>query len=403
MIKKGRSSTNDSQEGLPVRFQRLKYGGKTYIEGFVDFYIPIAVEIVERIKHLKLTNQTNYKLYHAFQDILPKSKDIASEALYDFAAKIRKGIEIKSSQLWEKLRETIIEHTEKCFDDKYIKDFVHNHLKNICQEVYQGSKEAEKKLLDYEKNVLILIQAKSHTNFIYSDHIRVSKQVISEFLCQVKKNGVKDNRGKEIKNFYSYLYTIIQRRIKDQYNRDINRFGRSTEDYSYRKPQESSKRYADNLDDSIYNKELLKIVFDELLPILDPIEKFIIFEEYIKEKKGKEIISDIFLWSQESFSQSTLTRKRNRAIEKLRMQYKLRLTEWDRCLMKQELSRLLSAPPDKMHKTNHKTDKEKKINGPKMKKGTNHREKESLQDESPKGKDEDDGTKKFKLKHLFLI
>ncbi|MGA1842338.1 MAG: hypothetical protein ACMUIU_17105 [bacterium] len=403
MIKKGRSSTNDSQEGLPVRFQRLKYGGKIHIEEFIDFYKPRAVEIVERIKHDKLTNHTNHKLYHAFQDKLPKSKDIASEALYDFADKIRKGIDIKSSQIWEKLREIIIEHTEKYFDDKYIKEFIHKHLKNVCQEVYLGSKEAEKKLLDYEKNVLILIQVKSHTSFLDSDHIRVSKQVISEFLCQVKKNGVKDNRGKEIRNFYSYLYTIIQRRMKDQYNRDINRFGRSTEDYPYRKPQEAPKNYADNLDDSIYNKELLKIVFNELLPILEPIEKFIIFEEFIEEKKGKEIIADIYLWSQESFSQSTLTRKRNRAIEKLRMQYKLRLTEWDRCLMKQELSRLFSAPPDKKNKPDHKTDNEKRANGIKMEKGTNNQEKQSSKEESSKGKDEDNGFKKFKLKHLFLI
>lgn len=399
MIKKGRCAKNESQEGLPVRFQRLKYGGKTNVEGFVDFYIPIAEEIVERVKHDKLTNHTNYKLYHAFQEILPKSTDIASEALYDFTAKIRKGIEIKSSQLWEKLRETIIEHVEKFFDDKYIKEFVHRHLKNLCQEVYQGSKEAEQKLLDYEKNVLVLIQVKSHTNFIYSDHIRVSKQVISEFLSQVKKNGVKDNRGKEINNFYSYLYTIIQRRMKDQYNRDINRFGRSTEDYSYRKPQEASRNYADKLDDSIYNKELLKIVFDELLPTLEPIEKFIIFEEYIEGKKGKDIISDIYLWSQEKFSQSTLTRKRNRAIEKLRMQYKLRLTEWDRCLMKQEINRLLSTHPEKKHKTY----KEKKTNGSKMKKRTNNPKSQGPQNESTKNKEEDDSIKKFKLRHLFLI
>ena len=107
MIKKGRSATNDSQEGLPVRFQRLKYEGKTCIEEFVDSYIQIAIEIVERIRHDKLNHHTNYKLYYAFQDILPKPKDIASEALKDFASKIRKGIEIKSSQLWEKLRETI--------------------------------------------------------------------------------------------------------------------------------------------------------------------------------------------------------------------------------------------------------------------------------------------------------
>ncbi|MGA1826591.1 MAG: sigma-70 family RNA polymerase sigma factor [bacterium] len=288
-----------SSDGFAIHLRKIQKGSAESLKQFISLYKRRVTEI---IKH--------DTLYKGFEDKLPYPEEIAEQSLKIYASKNNEGISgLRISPFMVKEFRNFIK--------RHIKHSVHQKLKLVCQEVYQQIPGSEERLLHYEINVLVLIEKIAPMDFLFSNHVRVAQQVMSEFLSQVKRNGIHDNQGKSIENFVDYIYKIIRGRIKDQLKRERREFNQLP--INYELPRVSYKK--DVIDDSIIQKEFFSILFKSILPKLDTVERFIFIKYRIEDKNYREITEEINILLGYEFVLSTVQRKLKSAEKKIRLYF----------------------------------------------------------------------------------
>jgi len=315
-------SKRDGDDLLPVHYLNVKKGGKNAHDEFVSYYLRRAQIIIETVQMKKLMDKNNRILYEEFIDKLPSLEDIATELLYCFAKKISEGMEIESAEEFgHTMRLYIIEFCSRFFDAKEIQNYMHEQLKDICQKVYEGSQDAEEKLWDYEKNILIIISYKTSNEYLFSNHTKVAQRVMEEFVNQVKRYGTKDSKGEQIRSYWLYLNRIIKCRMLDQIKREKKVFGQTPpegQEMEMKNIWAESTKLMEDIDtwDELEREKLKKIV-----ERLDPIEKLILFDFIIDRKRAKEVIGRIDKIFGEHYTPDKLSRMKKKIIEKLRRFY----------------------------------------------------------------------------------
>ena len=296
-------SNVEAPDGLSNHIRRLKSGDKDCVKVFIEAYKKRVIEII-----------IHDNLYKEFLDKLSQPECLAEQSLQIFADSVKKGLISEIYNPAKSLRDTIKRH---------INNSIHRLLKQACQGVYHKIKGAEYQLWQFEINVFIMIEKIGSTDFLFSDHTRVAKRVMIEFISQVKKNGTKDNKGKEIRDFPSYLFMIVKRRILDQKNRDHKwrQFPEfSNNNGSVENPCNTIRdaRNENLLEDLVFKKEFLDILIDTIIPRLEFLERFIVVKYDFEGKNYREIRREMYLAFRMKLDESNIWRKHKKAKEKIR-------------------------------------------------------------------------------------
>ncbi|MGA1826592.1 MAG: hypothetical protein ACMUIP_18210 [bacterium] len=163
-----------------------------------DVLVAYRMRVAQIIRH-----DTFYK---GFNDKLPSPEYLAGHALYCYARNRMDSEARKSSHMARNLLD---------FIKNYITWSIHQGLKTICQDVYQGMPGSEEKLKDYRINVLALTRDIFSADFVFDNYTGLAQQVMSEFISRVRQNGIKDKMGQDIDNLAIYIYEMIRTRMSN--------------------------------------------------------------------------------------------------------------------------------------------------------------------------------------------
>ncbi|MBN2373690.1 hypothetical protein JXL19_07885 [bacterium] len=293
----------EAPDGLHNHFRRLINGDQESVVAFINAYKKRVIEIV-----------IHDNLYKEYIDKLPQPEYLAEASLLSFADNVKNDLIKETCNLAKALLDTV---------KKHIHIYTHKLLKQICYEVYLKTEGAEEQLWQFEINVFLIIERLSSANPLFSDHAKVAKQVMFEFISQIKKNGDRDKKGEEIKDFPSYLYTIVKRRTWDQKNRDIRwkQFPESSNyNGSFGNPLEFIKNsnYESDKEDYLFREELIDILVEEIFPKLDFLERFIVIMHDLEDKTFTEIRREIYSEFRTRMDESTIWRKHKKAKETIK-------------------------------------------------------------------------------------
>lgn len=238
-----------------------------------------------------------------YSDKITNLSILVHEILLSFINAIKTGQVTESSQTARILKKIIKNH---------IKKTIHLQLKQLCQDLFKGSPEAEKRIWGYEINVLKVIEKYERNKYLPCYyHTNIARVVIIEFLSKIKEGG------KDIRNFYSFLNIILHRRMIDQYRKETHMMLiEDQDDLSYL----PSSNY--NPEDEWINRIDFEILSNFIERKLNPIEKYIIMSSYYQKKKLRDIAKNISVLENKKISEPTVCRIRKGALKKLRDMFK---------------------------------------------------------------------------------
>ncbi|MGA1790837.1 MAG: transposase [bacterium] len=265
-----------TQDELPYHVKRIK---KLDPQGFIDSYVARIAVIIEYSE-----------IYQDYNDKIAKPICLAREFLENlFSGSDEKEIRDPSQFV------TGLNIQSK----QYVRRYLHQRIREVCQDLYlqaaeakEGGSlktiEAEKRFRNYEINILNIINRLSKQDFESCNHSKVARQVMDELVKQVKKNGVKDNNGVNIKDYPSYIHKIVVSRMNDERRR--NKRLRSFPGQDFDHIESSNGR--EHIEKRVMLDELHEYLRNDFFPRLDPVEGFVFRTYYLEDEFNQSKIRD---------------------------------------------------------------------------------------------------------------